>query len=362
MKSMLTLLLFVALPQPDTVRVAERVCSGCSVSMDHVATLGDDDGPGSITFGNLLALDARGRYWLVHRGEPARIAVYSAAGRFIRTVGRSGGAPGEYRRIWLLTVHTSGMLVSDDFAKRTTLLDLDFNVVDTRPSPETPQSMIVRRDGTGIMSAIVPTRDLIGITLHAFDASGRRLRSFAQTGLPYREDMRELFIRGLTPALDSSRYWVSHRMEYAFALCALRDDACRLFLRPAPWFPRPGFAEEPDVSRAPPTPRLRGVSQDAPQFVWTISWVPDARWRSALERATATEYRITDLNRYYDTILERIDVRLNRVIGSTRVDVALMEFIAPGTAWYYRENAEGIARLEVVRLRMLDKPRTREDP
>jgi hypothetical protein len=352
----LMLLLPLAIAQSDTFRLAERPCSDCAITLSRVVTLGDDDGPGAITLSARIAVDARGRYWLGHAGAPAQLAIFSPDGRFQRTVGRSGGGPGEFRRISRMIPFADGMVLFDDFAKRSTVMSLNFDVVDTRPAPQAPESVILRRNLTGVMSAIVPTADLIGFTLHLLNRQGELVGSFAPTGLPYRESMRELFLRGLSPATDTGRYWVSHRMEYAFSLCAHGRTECRLFLRPAGWFPRPAWGPSPDMGTTPPSARLRGVSQDHPRFVWTISWVADARWRSALEKATRTEYRVTDFDRYYDTIVERIDVQAMRVVASVRIDQMVWDFAGPGMAYWRYEDASGNPRVAVARLQLREKP------
>ena len=356
----LGLVLVAVAPQADTIRLAERLCRTCTVEARPLVTLGDGDGFGALGPAGLLTRDSAGRYLLVHQAAAAQLTVFSSEGRYLRTVGRPGGGPGEYRRIWYVAQFSSGIVVYDDFSRRSTRLAHDFSVVDTRPAPETPTSVLLRHDGSGIMSAIVPTSELIGYTLHEFDGTRTRTRSLALNPLPYREDLRDLFLRDLARGVDTSAYWVSHRREYAVEYCTLTGTACTTYVRPVPWFPKPNLADpwDSDIigdNPPPPPPRLVGVSQESDRYLWVIAWAPDTRWRSGVETHERTEYRILDLNRLYDTVIERVDLLTGHVVVSARVDAALRQFVGSTDAWYYHETREGVGRVEVVRLTVSDK-------
>lgn len=251
-----------------------------------------------------------------------------------------------------------GVVVYDDFAKRATVLDLDFNVVRTLPAAATPRSAIVRSDRGGIMAAFISTRERVGFSLHEFDSTWNVTRSFAPWKTPYRGDLATLFTRTLSPGFESSTYLVAHYQEYAFELCRYRDDSCRVFLRPAEWFPSPDPASliRRNYGTMPPLSELGGVSQDASRYVWTIARVGDPRWKSIMEQVNASEYAITDYNRYFDSIVERIDLSTGHVIASTKVDVVLRQFIGPGLAWYSSEDDDGYARIHIVRFVMDGHP------
>jgi len=352
---LLPVLLLIATNQADTVALTERICANCTITLERVAVLGDNDGPGALTYGTVLAVDARRRFLLAHRGAPGMFSVYGPNGRFLRTVGRSGSGPGEYTRVWNMSSSARGILVYDDLSRRSTVLDLDFNVVATRSAQERPESVIFRNDGSAILSAVVPTTDAIGFTLHEISPKGERVRSFAAPPLPYREDMRDLFVRVLNAGSDSDTYWVAHRREYAFERCAFGSEECRVFLRAANWFSAPSardFARR-NMAEDPPSPSLVGVCQDPDddRYAWAVLIVSDPRWRTAIKPVNATEYEIVDPDRYYDSIIERIDLRTHEVVSSTRVDGRLYKFVAPGVLSRYTEDPAGIPRLEVLRLR-----------
>lgn len=347
---MIHLALLLLPTQSDTVRLGEKLCASCAIRVESVAALGESNGSGMLTTNQVaVSRDARGRYLV--SSTPSQLAVFSAQGSFLRTVGRSGGGPGEYRRIWRIGTTSSAIYLYDDVARRRTRLSLGFEVVATTPITEVPFSVALRTDGSGVVSSVVPTRELAGYLLHNVDENGARGASHHLSSLPYREDLRDLFERSLSVSADEDFFWSAHRREYAMERCRFVSLACTVFLRPADWFPPPALSPWGlRMGSSPPPPYLRGVSEDGSGTVWTIAWVADPRWRSAIRLVTRDEYHIHDLLRYFDTIVERIDLKSGNVVARQRFDDVFMGFAAPGEVWSYREDEDGLGRIEVGRL------------
>ncbi len=131
-------------------------------------------------------------------------------------------------------------------------------------------------------------------------------------------------------------------------------DACDcIHVQAVDWFPAPKFVNWYHRQHLdPPPPTLIAVSQDDDGFLWTLGWVADRRWRSSVRLATGTESEITDFDGYFDSIVERIDLRTNTVCASKRFDTFFPSFVAPGELWSYREDDEGIGRIDVFKLRI----------
>jgi len=49
--------------------------------------------------------------------------------------------------------------------------------------------------------------------------------------------------------------------------------------------------------------------------------------------------------------VERVDVRTNTVVASQRFHTCFSSFAGPGEVWSYREDEDGIGRIDVFRLR-----------
>ncbi len=341
--------------QADTVVLKDAPCAPCTIRVETVVQLGEKNGDAMVTSPRVpaVAVDPLGRYLVVTR--PAMLAVFSPQGRLLRMVGRNGGGPGEYRRIWRVATSSSSIFVYDDIGRRRTQLSLDFNVVATQPMQLVPRSLAMRRDGSGVLAGIIPTRERIGFLLHDFDSRGNLTRSHHLSGISYREDLSEFFWRKLNPGVDAREYWSSHAREYAFERCRYEVNSCMLFLRPVEWFPRPSFEDWYEkMGTKPPPPFLSEVSEDSAGFVWTLSRVADARWASAISLGTGGEYGIRDFARYFDSLVELVDIRTGSVIASQRFDELFAGFVAPGTVWSYAEDDEGFGLIEIGRL-MLDR-------
>lgn len=361
MLTSLALLLLTAL-QVDTVRLTERLCRACEIQLEPVATLGDADGPGMVSDRTVVVRDSLGRILVADGLASSRLSVFSAQGTFLRSVGRAGGGPGEYGRIWQIAPVADGVYLYDDIRKRRTRLTLEFAYVGSRPALETPQSQVVRADGSGVMAALVPTRDRVGHTLHEFDSLGQLTRSMHAPGIPFREDLRQLFRREVAAAVDGASFWVANRYEYIFARCFFGPAACETYARAARWFPAP----DPTNTRGPrgdrpPAPILIGVSQESPSALWTITLVPDATWRSAIRQGNSTEWGIANFDGYYDTVIERIDLVTRRVIASRRIDPALRRFVGPAEAWHYSETDDGVGRVHLVKLVLKELSHSQEE-
>jgi hypothetical protein len=69
-----------------------------------------------------------------------------------------------------------------------------------------------------------------------------------------------------------------------------------------------------------PQSMMRDIHIDERGRLWTLITVPDPRWRDVVVEDPVHGYRYTDGDAFYDTIIEVIDLREGRVIGSARHD------------------------------------------
>lgn len=84
-------------------------------------TAGDTSATGLGNPGYSAAMDDEGRVYLEDQA-PAVIKVFESSGRFVRTIGREGDGPGEYRSP-ILMVHGAELIVQDPRLARITVFD-----------------------------------------------------------------------------------------------------------------------------------------------------------------------------------------------------------------------------------------------
>lgn len=83
----------------------------------EVLRIGVLDGPKELMLGSVdqIAVDAAGGIYVFDEYVPA-LRYYDAAGRYVRTLGREGSGPGEYRKLcWGMDVRGDGKVVLQDF-------------------------------------------------------------------------------------------------------------------------------------------------------------------------------------------------------------------------------------------------------
>jgi hypothetical protein len=99
--------------------------------------IGRIDGDGPDLFGRItsLAVDRGGRIWVLE-GQAQELRVFSAAGEYLRTVGRRGGGPGEFNRAVRLDLAPDGNLwVMDPMNGRLSVIDTAGRYLDGKNVP-----------------------------------------------------------------------------------------------------------------------------------------------------------------------------------------------------------------------------------
>lgn len=81
----------------------------------------DEGSPGELMEPGTIGVDDWGRVYVSDR-KPAQIKVFDSTGAFVRTIGREGRGPGEYR-VAYIAVRGSHLLVHDPMQSRTSLFD-----------------------------------------------------------------------------------------------------------------------------------------------------------------------------------------------------------------------------------------------
>jgi hypothetical protein len=333
----------------DTVGLADRPCQACRIVVGLGPRLIEPvDRSGHVSDQSHVARDAQGRFWVSAWYDRTSISVYDASGALIRVIGRVGGGPGEFRGVSYVYTGPHAVAVVDGTNRRVTIFDAQLRYVRAFPGNQRPDAALLNKDGTIAVAGVVPTSTAVGFGLHYADSVGVIVSSTLPTGLLFREDMRELYTRMLTRGADSLTLWVANRLEYAFSRCPRRGDTCTTYLRTVVWFPPPeGRRITGQRGTTPPLPALQGVIQDGPDHVWTIASVPNPAWATAIARPSP-EFHITDLDKYYDTIIERIDVRTGSVVARIRHDRRL-HVGASGVVWYY-DDSGAVERPQAIHL------------
>jgi hypothetical protein len=156
-------------------------------TFERLLTLGGADvGPESFyqvsTSG--LAFDVRGRIYVLDAGN-LRVQVFSEAGEYIRTIGREGEGPGEFRGPSSLVIDPSGTLTVHDFPARA-IMRFDSSGIYLDQHPAAPG--IFGRVGMDGDAYLFATRsrapEVDGMVFNLYRASGADTAQLARIPLP----------------------------------------------------------------------------------------------------------------------------------------------------------------------------------
>jgi hypothetical protein len=321
--------------------LTEVACPECRITLTPVVTLGDEDGPGMLlTEHNLVTRDSRGRYFVSAVVAPY-VWVFDAAGEFIRRIGQRGPGPGEFQGISPLLIGPQDSLyIFDSRQGRMSVFSPDFDLVRTA-------SLGFGRGSHGgavlgdriVVNADIRTSERVGYPLHLLDPTGEIVRSFgSETGV-YRPDLREIIHQRTVAGAGGEAVWSGWLNQYVIERWDTSGRITRRLRRDVEWF-EPWWSPETDIE-TPPQPVMRAVSQHG-DTLWVLIVVPDRDWRSAVRpRPDGRFFIVDDINAYYDSVIEAIDLRGGKVIASTRIPRMLQGFAGRGLVYGHGTDAIG---------------------
>lgn len=324
----------------------------CGLTLILQAEYGEDSGPGMIDLvGTVRAYrDASKRIYII--GEPIEsVLVFDSIGRFLTRIGRPGSGPGEFERGSSLVVTADGEFSVLDRG-RSVILSFDYTGrlrSEVRAVGEWYPSGVNTYHWEGpwvlhLTNLFTPER--AGYPLHLVNVhTGEIGRSFGSlTG--------ELQLGGRTiphiAITGDHRIWMVENPFRKYEIGLWRENERHLlFRRDAPWFP--DYAGVlPHGPPDKPVPIIRSIAT-SDSLLWVWIRVADERWRVAETNS--------DRDRRFDDIVEVIDWRANRVVGSRRFDRPFATLIEPGLIGRVEITGNASVRFRVYRV--VPEPRGR---
>jgi len=334
---------------------SEPSCGGCSIDLEHVASLGLTSDPVSPMLSSLVAVDSEGRFFVAPTFSPGEIAMYSPGGEFIATFGRPGHGPGEFNDFTRLRVGPGDTVHVFDLNRHSKLApDLEA-FVSLQSLPVPPSDLVFLPEGRMIVSYMLLAADGRSHPLHLLNSHGDILRSFGGDSVGPAAEQRYAMLRRLALA-SGNRIWVAHFNEYRIELWDANGSHYLTVVRNADWFrPWDGIPIRGEILHEKPRPRLTSVWEDTQGRLWTVINVADRNWK-ALGRHGPVPVGSVDLSRFWDTIIEVLDVRQGRLIARARFDESMPTFIGDaGMLHSTQETADGDIRIDVWRVRLLTR-------
>lgn len=338
----------------ETIEITpDPACQDCTISYEHVATLGALEDPTSPWIVAWVACDREGQCYVGPTYADGEIAVYAQDGRFVRILGREGEGPGEFKGIQGIRI-TGGDTLHVLSTGRYTVMLTTGEVVSTATISVGFINMFqVLEDGRLLIGDIIETPDLMGLPAHIYGHGGQRVRSFGNSstgpqGFQFSGGQRAVsYTRG-------DRIWVNPYGQYRLELWDTAGVHLKSFVHDAPWL-EPWNRTIPGAPfRVRPNARVIGVHEDSAGRLWVIGRIPERDWRP-VEDTRAYEL-------VYDSVVEVIDPASGKLLASRRferADQLFYYFISEDLVFSRRVMENGLPVIDIWRLTLLVDPERR---
>ena len=306
-------------------------CVDCSLNLRTVAILGRN-GPGISPLGTVIE-DHAGRFFVSDIIRTSAVQLYSRTGTYLGTSGRGGRGPGEFQTIGAMALASDSLHVFDLDQARETIIDLKTGQVSVRNTrPNTHRAL---RVGSTMITIAPPrhTDPTTRMAIHALSEDGVS-RSFREIA----DDVFGHAPLAVTTA-GPDAIWIADRNRYTLERWSTSGELLEVVERDADWFP--AHKRLPFRQDLEPYPLLWDIyARD--QLLIVAIHVPDARWREQFRDAPSPDMTFNgDYSRYFDTIIEVLDVPGRRIVGRERFDEYFAGFTNRGKVLTYAESADG---------------------
>lgn len=325
-------------------------CRECRIELAHLATLGD----ATDTVGVLP--NAAGRECMVGRLSTGEfvlsgvagggfLAVYDATGKPVRTIGRRGAGPGEFRSPLRVAVGSGDSLyVLDDANSRIQVVSAAGAYARVFPTRDRFRSFTLLPDDRLLLFRLPKSRT--DRLFHGFDRDGRQVMSF---GAPQQPDTALDLENWLVSRAPRGRFWTASHWSYELRRWSAPDSLDLTVIRRADWFPSPSVFPAEVYRTAPPPPMLLHAWEDDSGRLWTYTAVADREWRPGMGMRVTPEWQ----EKTFDTIIEVIDLPSGRLLASHRYPTRLAPVCGNALMYTVIELPDGELRVRVLEPRLI---------
>jgi hypothetical protein len=285
------------------------------------------------------------------------IQIFDSNGVFVRTFGREGQGPNEYR--WIVDIEvgpSDSISLFDSFNLRRTVLSPDLEYVRDHPLVARPFSNggWILEDGSVVVNGVRSDFGHFGMAFHQMDPDGEPNGSFAQyNGLITPATALDLLWRPFT-VLPNGNIVATVRSTYVLdEFDLVTGEPTTHWTPPESWFVEyPGELHYVHEDK-PPQSLMFGVANDSTGVVWTMALVADDDWRSHQRRAEGpdgTNWVYEGATEFFDSMVEAVDWRSGEVLARRQFDFAAVRLLDSRHIVALTELETGAYRIDVWRL------------
>lgn len=329
---------------PAQVRAQDQVligpepsCEACKISFQRVLTFGKSEGSEYLDGGPLVFTEGSTAYYAVPKDFNYEIGVFDRQGHFLRSVGREGEGPGEYRIIFdILAGPADSLFVFDRSNSRVTVLDPSLTTARTfaLPGRFLGHGACLLPDGSFLANIVAADPGGLLPPVHHLDPEGKVLHRFGQAA--GNENWPQAVSgpgahRRFFPS-KHQQFWMIEGNQFGVSRWHLVDGRLQEFVLE-------GWVQAADEAAllglgAPPT-TMMDVVEDAEGLVWFMIRVPDPNWEEAIERigpglGRTPRWEVRDYQGYWDMLFGVIDPATGKLLASVRTPTWYLNFLGPG--------------------------------
>jgi hypothetical protein len=315
----------------------EPSCEACNISFERILTFGKSEGSEYLDGGPLVFTKGPTAYYAVPRDFNYEIGVFDSQGNFLRSVGREGEGPGEYRIIFdILAGPADSLFVFDRSNNRVTVLDPSLTTARTfaLPGRFLDHGACLLPDGSFLANLVAADPSGILPPVHHLDPEGKVLKRFGE------RVGNENWARAVSgpgayrrffPSTDQ-QFWMIEGTQFGLSRWHLLEGRSQEFVLE-------GWLESPDEAAlfglgVPPT-TMMDVVEDTQGLVWFMIRVPDPNWEEAVKRigpglGRTPRIEVRDYQGYWDMLFGVIDPRTGELLASARTPTWYLHFLGPG--------------------------------
>ncbi len=300
--------------------------------------------------------DSKGRIWVFGGGLPQ---VFDENGRYLSTLGRDGGGPGEFRIASDLIVMPGDSIgIIDLPAARLSVLDGSLKFVRSISLPLRLKSPIVKRwPDSVIMTGHAGTPASAGWPLHLVSFRGETARIVKSFG-PGRGDIRPgqmLEINHRLARVDNGRFLSFAEVEYSGFVWDWSGTLKSTLSRRPAWFEKRTNLGVGTPKVAPP-PGVSAVWVGDDELVWVATRSAAQKWQSAWSRVSPFSRDVSaqaiEWDRLFESHIEVLDGAQQRLISGQKLDGWIVGILQGPRLVRYTTDANGDPALVVEKVTM----------
>jgi hypothetical protein len=317
-------------PLPFQVEITTRVVLSDSASPVKSSNL------------ELTAIDSRKRYYVPAKFEN-RFLVFDSSGRFLRSVGRQGKGPGEYRFLNTILAGGGDTILAVELGQGISVLTFEYRYV-RRMTAFILDPIQLRNGGYAFVAPDKQTNwpDQIAI----LDKRGKLQKRF-WIGPKRTEENRQFGGRSSALTEDSDgAIWAAMRGEYLIDQWSPSGNR-RTIVKRAVDDP----ALKDLIALRFNEPNIQDLQIDSAGQLWVLFTLRNGNTHR-LRVQTEHGVRDEDIDEC-DTVIDVIDVRRGELLASTRSPSGRLMFAAPGVVYRLTEGSDGSNVLEVLDVKLV---------